>query len=561
MRELMLLGGEMPLWPWAYEFNWTASGLSFGGEPFVPVRRADSKPTSSRTVIATKAPPASFTSTCPSPQEPPQNASRLESSPLPSLETLSSVSTSQIAVLRHRFFNSETSSECKSNICTDITSELAEDLDISSDLGENLDVDSDLEEDPDVPEHSLAVIAWHRNIDWLVELLLDRYIRSRAPERSGRRNNAAQQQASAPTRGSSRSKRSNSSRAAGQNGGRKRGAVGGSGDGEDEEPPQDGQWPPPTTSEKGSARFACPYYKWKRDWAEKGCKVKLKKMSHLRGHLQSKHYKPYCHTCYRELSSHQAVSCHSRAAPLGFMTDEKLAIISKGVDRTQDHVEQWQHWFRVLFPGEPIPSSPYLDHRMVEELENADSWWHSAACRKAFGDALEEIGIKGDATKIEKVRRVVHERWRVEASEAALLRTASTDEHGPEETEVEVTQQASDALFEGAPDVSVPDTFLPANTDGEYPFGLPLGEKEHTESNDSGPSVLDSWESHFAVTSWDFDVADLGSAPAEAGSWNASDDPGQFSRFTQAGGYEPAAFNRGEMAFTESSSGHLAWER
>ena len=138
------------------------------------------------------------------------------------------------------------------------------------------------------------------------------------------------------------------------------------------------------TSSKGShpgnkrrLLFACPFCK-KDTLRYRDCySVKLTKISYVKQHLSRNHSFPiYCSLCMQRFETEHARDIHTRAAtcqrqPLvdweGVTEPQKQQLRKKPPKNTSEE-DQWFMIFKILFPGHPLPVSPYIDGDLSEQL-------------------------------------------------------------------------------------------------------------------------------------------------------------------------------------------------
>lgn len=123
--------------------------------------------------------------------------------------------------------------------------------------------------------------------------------------------------------------------------------------------------------------FACPFMKWRPQHFFKSCGVHLTTISHVKDHLEKKHYSLHCPTCLRvfhgkiALRSHVNLGCSRPPVPVAnFVTVEQLTVIKKRPYKYEGCEEQWRNIFKTLFPNEPQPLTPYLDPPMNEVMRH-----------------------------------------------------------------------------------------------------------------------------------------------------------------------------------------------
>ncbi|KAI6358710.1 hypothetical protein MCOR25_007279 [Pyricularia grisea] len=129
-------------------------------------------------------------------------------------------------------------------------------------------------------------------------------------------------------------------------------------------------------------KYACPYYKNDPQAFKnhRACRIPgFSSTARLKEHLYRKHAKPeyQCNRCLEDLGSYQELENHQRSDdPCVKKTSKKDTRLSraqvqdlktKKLDLTEQ--ERWEDIYRKIFPGEPLPKSPYYDGELTE-LEN-----------------------------------------------------------------------------------------------------------------------------------------------------------------------------------------------
>lgn len=123
--------------------------------------------------------------------------------------------------------------------------------------------------------------------------------------------------------------------------------------------------------------MACPYYKWK-PLTHKNCQsLVLKGISRVKYHLWRSHDIPiHCPLCFREFPAEDERDSHVRMLncefrdrpPWDCMSSEQKKKIKKRVDPRRSKKDHWFDIFGILFPGYPLPESPYVDLLLCDEL-------------------------------------------------------------------------------------------------------------------------------------------------------------------------------------------------
>lgn len=137
--------------------------------------------------------------------------------------------------------------------------------------------------------------------------------------------------------------------------------------------------------------FACPYFKYEpMRYAEgnthelhyRGCAGGLyRDISRVKQHLKRVHHRPdfYCRRCFsvfdtnEELQEHssQEEGCDAETCPFPEKLDEtqqnKIHVKRPG----KDPKDLWYDIFRIIFPGVPVPNSPYIEAAQPKSNEQS----------------------------------------------------------------------------------------------------------------------------------------------------------------------------------------------
>lgn len=96
----------------------------------------------------------------------------------------------------------------------------------------------------------------------------------------------------------------------------------------------------------------------------------LKDISRLKQHLWRVHRRPdyFCCICFATFESQALLfdhtkqrSCDETDNPFHERISEEQLTLIKGRNKNGDHVKQWYGIFRILFPHQPEPVSPYTE--------------------------------------------------------------------------------------------------------------------------------------------------------------------------------------------------------
>ncbi|WXC57825.1 hypothetical protein SNK03_003726 [Fusarium graminearum] len=253
-------------------------------------------------------------------------------------------------------------------------------------------MDSDTTAEPSDPNRLIAMYSY---ADWVVELLIDDLYRSCAPQASNRRTAEASKKVS---EGASNNPEGQKKGFNGKARSRKRKALGGDGESEDEDP-QDKKRKSSDTG-KDEKRWACPFVKW--DPKEYRCNISPTQIRGVRNHIKKVHWQEHCDRCWcyystsREEEAHQ--ECQKRPPsnrPPGLITKEMLKILSQRASSSLTHEEQWFGIYRVLFPGEQLGFSPYVNRATCDFMDRAEVRFRSPRSREILEEVGSKLGFKG----------------------------------------------------------------------------------------------------------------------------------------------------------------------
>ncbi|CEJ81766.1 hypothetical protein VHEMI01878 [[Torrubiella] hemipterigena] len=127
----------------------------------------------------------------------------------------------------------------------------------------------------------------------------------------------------------------------------------------------------------GSRLLACPFCKWK-PLTYRSCQgMVLREISRVKQHLWRNHQVPiHCVICFTEFPTEADRDEHLRQRNCSLqqakqwegVTVEQKAALRRRVDPTKSRREQWNGIFQILFPGHPLPESPYTERLLSAEL-------------------------------------------------------------------------------------------------------------------------------------------------------------------------------------------------
>jgi hypothetical protein len=124
--------------------------------------------------------------------------------------------------------------------------------------------------------------------------------------------------------------------------------------------------------------WACPFHKRNRQLYTSCGKIILKDVSRVKQHLRRSHQQPiHCDRCSLTFISNTERTEHTRMeSPCSLrnqirwegITEDQKSELSKKMSPKYTARENWYKIYGIIFPGEAVPESPYLDLVNSEEL-------------------------------------------------------------------------------------------------------------------------------------------------------------------------------------------------
>jgi hypothetical protein len=154
----------------------------------------------------------------------------------------------------------------------------------------------------------------------------------------------------------------------------------------------------PGDCEPGSLRFACPFFK--RYPAQcRSCGVSdYENPARVKQHITRKHRRPiYCSRCLQVFKHEDDRDGHVRLAACSVqsgaewfcVTEEQLRKLRKRSTHKSDR-DNWNAIYKILFPNVPLPTSPYLDGTVSEEVNYLREAFLAAA-PAVLRNAVEQV--------------------------------------------------------------------------------------------------------------------------------------------------------------------------
>jgi len=223
-----------------------------------------------------------------------------------------------------------------------------------------------------LPAH--VEIALQKTVNNIVEALVDDFCRSYAPQKQSLAAKRKLDDQSSNT--STKRSRTTTKPKGAKTGSRKGQTIDGCGESEDEESSGNRHNPSGTDTSVEQIRFlACPFMKWNPREYRNSCIKKLRDIHGLKKHIQEKHFVIHCPKCFvtppqdaRGIPPHPCIETPgllTRPRPVGLVTMDMQAAIRERPGTRLSQKAKWERIFNIIFPEDPIPSSPYLDHEMA----------------------------------------------------------------------------------------------------------------------------------------------------------------------------------------------------
>ncbi|KAI1061830.1 hypothetical protein LB506_009467 [Fusarium annulatum] len=285
--------------------------------------------------------------------------------------------------------------------------ELAQNSDItpsaSSSYSDNSHSEADFRGDfIDASQPAQDEIAIQESLKNIVETLADDYYRSYAPQR--RTLAAKRKQVDRSSSSSTKKTRATVGRKGVKSTGRRGQTIDGDKGSEDEESSGNGKNSSNTNaSSENSLLWACPFMKWNPIKYRGSCVKKLRDIYRLKKHIRETHFSHYCCVCFKEfrpeeLTQHEKLckrlfGCLTRPPPVGLITRDMATAINERSNTRLTSREQWERLFKIIFPQEQIPSSPYLDDDYERELAHCHDYFRQSYVQDMVHQMIHESGL------------------------------------------------------------------------------------------------------------------------------------------------------------------------
>ncbi|KAJ4133435.1 hypothetical protein NW768_005020 [Fusarium equiseti] len=256
--------------------------------------------------------------------------------------------------------------------------------------------------------HNDPIIIMQQRVDCTVELLVDNFFRSYAPRSSKGRATGKARKGIQTTPDNSPSERPGPSREGkARPNPRKRKALVGDEGSEDEDSQRTSRIPAGIELAEDSLGWACPFVKWKPGMYD--CSVAPKEIRKLKGHIKNIHWDEYCDNCFvkNPPARHDEQLCVPSQPGPGFITREMKDKIFQRESCLVPHKEQWNRIYGVLFPGEEVCKTPYLDKETMDQVMTAKEYRDSLDCEDIIEEELAECNLRENTRKrvIKRIRK------------------------------------------------------------------------------------------------------------------------------------------------------------
>jgi hypothetical protein len=145
--------------------------------------------------------------------------------------------------------------------------------------------------------------------------------------------------------------------------------------------------------------WACPFFK-KDPWKHHRCLGnKLGKISYVKQHLYRCHSTPkeYCQTCFEEFQSSKHAEQHMLCGPCQprtcpFMSNKQRNLVQDTTARMIHESDKWYQIWDILYPNEPRPESPLMDHVCIEVMHSYRKFCQGRG-KEIVPELLYELGV------------------------------------------------------------------------------------------------------------------------------------------------------------------------
>lgn len=129
---------------------------------------------------------------------------------------------------------------------------------------------------------------------------------------------------------------------------------------------------------RATRQLACLFWKLDPSTHRECFKLTLKDTSRLKQHLNRKHAPEYyCERCLIVLPNEEAhrehikptvMACLPKTCTFPGITYQQRGQLSKKSDPRQSEIQRWYSMWKIVFPDQPPPASPYIDTELSEDM-------------------------------------------------------------------------------------------------------------------------------------------------------------------------------------------------
>ncbi|KAM0347759.1 hypothetical protein ACHAPU_004774 [Fusarium lateritium] len=215
-------------------------------------------------------------------------------------------------------------------------------------------------------------IAMEKTVEWIVDLLIDDFFRSYAPQQKRKRTAAAgsENTSDTPTTqdgvAQSSNKRSKVRRET-----YRRKKIDNNEESEDEEPSLSSG-----AKSKDTLYFACPFIKWRPAYYG-NCTRRHMFSRQVKRHLNKDHKQACCPTCFK-IFADEFVPMHSCVEDLPLpdhiITEEMSHQLKRPKSMHLTEEEEWHRIYKILFPNAPPCLDPYISEATAKSQDTAERY-------------------------------------------------------------------------------------------------------------------------------------------------------------------------------------------
>lgn len=277
--------------------------------------------------------------------------------------------------------------------------------------------------------------------------------------------------------------------------------------------------------------LACPFFKRKPVKHQTCSKSQSRRIKDVKQHLHQCHTNPppHCNTCFTRFTHPKTRDCHQRKGSCEprepedweCLTELQLNFLKQRVPPGYDRLGQWNHTFTGLFPGEPLPATPYSTD--LREWEAFLTMEGPVVLQQLWGELLpeysqpprEKLKCLFQRSFLKLCRQYHPDRSLSYPAPTAASQNGSENrsdirEQTSEETTIEDTpEEAPEAVHEASPDPT-PSAAIPPAWDGETINPVLLTVSHDVYNTQVDPSFMITLSTHLSKDEQDASSPDGG---------------------------------------------------